>query len=131
MKRAVRPILVLLIILAGISKANFALSDCSINSTSINFGNYDVFSNSAVDSAGTITIRCTSDVVKANVTMGPSSASGTINPRKMKRLPGTDFLEYNIFINVTRTVIFGDGTGGTTVVYLQGLQVSPSPGVKT
>ncbi len=38
--------------------------------------------------------------------------------RKMKR-PEGDLLEYNIYTDVTRTVIFGDGTGGTSNVQVK------------
>jgi spore coat protein U-like protein len=120
-------ILILVLIVFATLKANIAMSQCSISATSIAFGTYDVFSNIPVDSSGTISISCIKDVVKASLTIGPSSASGTINPRKMKRSPGTDLLEYNIFVDVTRTVIFGDGAGGTTVVNLKRPSGKPQP----
>lgn len=127
MNRHLNTILLLAVILAFIIRPSPAISDCTISATSIAFGRYDIFSNSPLDSVGTISLSCTSDVVKANMTMGASSASGTINPRKMKRSAGSDYLEYNIFVDVTRTAIFGDGTGGTTIIELRRPTGKPAP----
>lgn len=97
-------------------------SRCSITGLSINFGSYNVFLPTPTDSTSTFTLNC-EDVPWADLKLGPSSTSGTFNPRRMKRSGGSDFLDYNIFIDAGRTVIFGDGTGGT-----QTLRVHKPPG---
>ena len=50
------------------------------------------------------------------MTLSVSSTSGSFNPRRMKRSGGNDLLGYNVYTDVTRTAIFGDGTGGTSLV---------------
>ena len=102
------------------------MAGCSVNASSIGFGAYDTFSNTPRDSSGSISVNCTSEVVKANVTMSASSTSGTFNPRKMKGT-GADRLDYNIFIDGSRTVIFGNGTGGSSLVDLKRPTGKPAP----
>jgi spore coat protein U-like protein len=108
-------LLILLFSFLGIFKAEIALSQCTMNSTPINFGNYDVFSSMPLDAVGTITVNCSRDVVRATVTLN-QGLYGTFNPRRMKRSGGTDLLNYNVYTDVARTTIFGDGTGGTSRV---------------
>ena len=126
-------LIILFLFFCGVLKAEIAISGCTIGVTPINFGNYDTFSSTPLDAVGTITVNCTGDVNKANVTLGVSSASGTFNPRRMKRSGGSDLLDYNIYIDVTRTVIFGDGTGGTSDVQVkrQGPSVPWSENIST
>lgn len=106
-------------------KAEISLSQprCSISGLSIHFGSYNVFSPNPTDSTGTLTLNC-EDVAKAELKLSASSTSGTFNPRKMKQSGGTDFLDYNIFTDAGRSVIFGDGTGST-----QTLTVHKPPGI--
>ncbi len=93
----------------------FSQSRCSIGGVSINFGNYNIFSPSPTDSIGIINLNC-ENVPWVDLKLGVSSTSGTFNPRRMKRSGGSDVLEYNIFTDPARTVIFGDGTGGTQTI---------------
>jgi spore coat protein U-like protein len=108
-------------------KAEIGLSDCTVSTTPVTFGNYDIFSTHPLDTAGTVTVNCTSDVVKANLTLGQSATSGSFNPRQMKRSGGTDLLNYNIFTDVARTTIFGNGTGGTAEIGLKRPTGKPQP----
>jgi spore coat protein U-like protein len=109
-----------------IVRVETVIGGCSVNASSIGFGAYDSFSNTPRDSSGSISVNCTSEVVKANVTMSASSISGTFNPRQM-RGPGADRLDYNIFIDGSRTVIFGNGTGGSSLVDLKRPSGKPAP----
>ncbi len=108
-------------------KAELGRSQCRVNATSVRFGNYDSFSSTPSDTTGTISVSCTSDVVKANVSMGPSAISGMFIPRRMKQSGGADRLSYNIYTDVARTVVFGNGTGGTTNIRLQRPPGKPAP----
>lgn len=123
----IRKILIMIIFFFGILKVDMALSQqCTINVTPISFGNYDAFSSIPLDATGTITINCV-DVVWAEVKLGVSSSSGTFNPRRMRRSGGADLLDYNIYTNATRTVIFGDGTGGTEAIEIHKPPGTPRP----
>ena len=108
-----------------------ALSQCTMRATSIGFGNYDVFLNSPLDTSGTFILDCQAFVTKVNVTLAASSTSGTFNPRKMKRTGGSDLLSYNIYTDVSRTIIFGNGTGGTSEIILRKPHGKPDPWSQT
>ncbi len=80
--------------------------------------NYDVFSLYPLYSTGTIAVSCNNpDKNPMPVTIAVSSGgSGTFNPRQMKAAAGTDLLNYYLYTSAARTVIWGDGTGGTSTV---------------
>jgi spore coat protein U-like protein len=117
----------LLFILIGIFQTKIALSQCTVTATPINFGSYDVFSDIPLDTTGIISVSCSTSVVKADITLGPSSNSGTFNPRKMKQSGGNNLLNYNIYIDVTRTTILGNGTGGTAGIGFKRPPGKPAP----
>jgi spore coat protein U-like protein len=94
------------------SDASAQAPSCTISSTSVVFGNYNVFNGTALDSTGTITYRCNSTA--ANITISLSKGqSATYNPRRMNK--GAEILTYNLYRNAARTTIWGDGTGGSSV----------------
>lgn len=93
-----------------INRESFA--QCTVTATSINFGNYDITSTVDLDSTGTITVTCSNDR-NVVIAIGPS-LNGGINPRRMKHSILNDFLNYNIYQDIARTTIWGDGTNGTS-----------------
>jgi spore coat protein U-like protein len=92
--------------------------NCGVSTTPVNFINYDVFSLSPAYSTGVVVVSCNSpDQHPLPVTISINSGgSGTFNPRQMRAATGTDRLNYYLFTNASRTVIWGDGTGGTSTV---------------
>jgi spore coat protein U domain-containing protein, fimbrial subunit CupE1/2/3/6 len=85
---------------------------CTISTTSVNFGNYNVFNGTALDSTGTISYQCNS--AAANITVSLSKGlSTTYNPRQMSK--GAERLSYNLYRDAARTSIWGDGASGTAV----------------
>ncbi|HSO07561.1 MAG TPA: spore coat U domain-containing protein [Pelomicrobium sp.] len=93
-----------------------AAAVCQASASGINFGAYDVFSPLAATSTGTITVTCrVAPPPTVVIAIGPSAVSGLINPRRL-RGGGSDTVDYNVFIDNARTVIWGDGVlGGSTV----------------
>jgi spore coat protein U-like protein len=90
---------------------------CNVATTNINFGIYDVFSNVPKDSTGSISVDCDEAPPPIVVIrIGPSSGSGGFNPRQMRHTTRPDRLNYNLFIDSSRSVIWGDGTGGGSTV---------------
>jgi spore coat protein U-like protein len=93
---------------------NILSAACSVSTTPVNFGNYDVFSASPTDSTGFITVTCDeTPPPDVTVSIGQSPNSGGFNPRKMKLTGGTDLLNYNLYTSGSYTRIWGDGTSGT------------------
>lgn len=92
-----------------------AAASCSILTTSgVSFGSYDTFSPTSLDSTGLVSFRCTGvapgDVLSIQLSRG---TSGTFLPRGMTNRSWR--LEYNLFLDAARTIVWGDGTSGTSV----------------
>ena len=88
-----------------------AAPTCTISTTSVNFGSYNVFASSATDSTGTITITCNGAAHDVVVSLS-KGASSSYNPRTM--MMGSEVLSYNLYRDAARTSIWGDGTAGTS-----------------
>ena len=104
-----------LAVLTGIgwaSPASAAGPSCTISATSVNFGNYNVFTAAPLDSTGTVTYNC-NDKAKNITVMLSKGVSGTYSPRTMMK--GAEPLSYNLYTDAARSIVWGDGTGGTSV----------------
>ena len=106
-------LLILLALVIGTLYASDAHAQaCTISATSVNFGSYNVFNGSHTDSTGTVTYRCNGSA--HNITIGLTQGAGaSFNQRQMQK--GSESLTYNLFVDASRTNIWGDGTGGTSV----------------
>jgi spore coat protein U-like protein len=87
-----------------------AEANCTISTTSVAFGSYDVFSATPRDANGTVQIDCTP---RENIQVTLSSGSSSVfSPRTLRS--GSNILNYNLFRNAARTQIWGDGSAGTS-----------------
>ena len=96
-----------------LSKAAYAAT-CSIGAiASVAFGSYNVFNGNAVDSAGSVTYRC-DDVAALDTIMVQLSrgSSATFQPRTLRQ--GGDQLQYNLYLDPSRSTVWGDGSAGTS-----------------
>ena len=82
-----------------------------INVQSVLFGTYDTFSALHLESTGNVEVTC---VLTTAYTIALSPGNGSYMPRVMNS--GVHALSYNLYTDATRTTIWGDGTGGTSVV---------------
>ena len=91
---------------------------CRVTTTPVSFGGYDSFSNFPTTSTGAIAVSCNNPANKPMpVTIAISSGvSGKFTPRQMKSATGVGRLNYLLFTDPARTIIWGDGTGGTSTV---------------
>ncbi len=85
---------------------------CTISTTPVSFGSYDVFATTPVDSTGSVTYRCQPQDKNITVSLN-KGGSPTFDPRRM--LKGSEALNYNLFLDPARVQIWGDGTAGTQV----------------
>ena len=92
----------------AVSRAEAA---CTITTTSVSFGSYNVFAGSADDGTGQITYRCTNPRPPMVTIQLDKGGSPSFSPRQMRR--GSETLNYNLYLDSTRSTIWGDGTGGT------------------
>ena len=86
---------------------------CTWSSTNpVAFGTYDVDSPTPDDANGSVTFNC-KGVGGASVIIDLSTGgSGTYAVRRMTGSVA-DTLNYNLYLNATRTQVFGNATGGT------------------
>jgi spore coat protein U-like protein len=101
-----------LLVLAVTLLPSVAEASCSISTTGVNFGAYDVFDPSPVDSTGSARYQCTGGTDSFTISLSQGS-SGTFNPRSM--VLGNSALNYNMYLDAARTSIWGDGTAGTSL----------------
>lgn len=110
-------LLIALLATAAVVSLSFsALAVCSLSSTSISFGTYDVFSTNPLDTNGSIVYRCGNADNNISISLD-KGAAGSFNPRRM--LNGSEALNYNLYLDAARTVIWGDGTGGTQSYFIK------------
>ena len=83
---------------------------CTISSTGVSFGTYDVFAPAPTDSTGSVVYDCDPADKNIRITLSTGS-SGTFLPRELTN--GLDQLAYNLFDDAALTSIWGDGTGGS------------------
>lgn len=83
---------------------------CSLSGAAIAFGTYNPISPTNLDSAGSVIYRCAGR--DRNITITLSRGGGTSYATR-RMVKGTEQLFYNLYRDAARTVIWGDGTGGT------------------
>lgn len=93
--------------------APLSLCSCTVTATGVSFGNYNVVNAAPTDSTGTVRVRCTLLVALAgSFTVDLSTgSSGTYAQRTLHNGPSS--LDYNLYTDVARTQIWGNGSGGS------------------
>lgn len=103
-----------------------ALADCTVSASPTSFGTYSPFSISPLDGTGNVQVSCTllgviSLLVSYDILLSPGSSSTFAN----RTMTGGGYnLNYNLYTTAGRSSIWGDGSGGTSIVsdgYLLGL----------
>lgn len=90
---------------------------CSVTATDVAFGAYDGLAQLQVDSTGDVEVSCGTDTI-GDVMSYEIELSGSnkgTKPREMKE-SGNNILEYNLYTDPSRTLIWGDGKGSTVMV---------------
>ncbi len=97
-----------LVSMAGRAEAQLG---CTITTTSVSFGAYNVYVPSPLDSTGTVTYTCGLGILGITIDLGKGSSS-SFNPRTMTS--GANTLNYNLYLDAARARIWGDNTAGTS-----------------
>ncbi|HET9361851.1 MAG TPA: spore coat U domain-containing protein [Vicinamibacterales bacterium] len=107
-----RGLMIAALCLAGATSAAAQQApSCTISAVSVAFGNYNVFTATPVDSAGSVTFRCNAAAANISITLSKGTSS-TFAPRTMTRVG--EALNYNLYLDAARTNVWGDGSGGTS-----------------
>ena len=94
-----------------------AQAACKFNTVSaVAFGAYDVFS--LVATMGTGSIRVSNCSGNSFVAMLSTGNGGSFTPRTLRN--GVNTLQYNLYKDANRTVIWGDGSAGTATASANG-----------
>jgi spore coat protein U domain-containing protein, fimbrial subunit CupE1/2/3/6 len=88
---------------------------CSLTSTSMVFGTYDVLVTTPLDTTGSLIYRCSQRDHNIQITLDRGGAQ-SFETRRM--VNGTEQLLYNLYLDAARTIIWGDGSGGTQVLFI-------------
>jgi spore coat protein U-like protein len=91
--------------------AQHAAAGCTASAQGVAFGAYNPLSGAAVDGVGNVAVSC--DVATA-YTVALSPGSGSYAARTMTS--GAHRLGYNLYVDATRAVVWGDGTAGSAAV---------------
>jgi spore coat protein U-like protein len=99
---------------------SWAVPTCTIDSVvPVSFGGYDVFSPTATDGTGSVTYTCSgaggADVVAIELSTG---GGNSFSPRALAA--GINMLDYNLYLDASRSSVWGDTTGGTSRYSLTG-----------
>lgn len=89
---------------------------CSVSTVpALNFGTYNPTNGANDDATTNFTVTCT-DTSPYNVGLDKGTTSGgTIAIRKMKDGPGTHTIDYTLYSDSARSVVWGDVIGTNTV----------------
>lgn len=96
---------------------------CTISAVGVNYGAYNPQSAANDDANGSVSLACPTAVTAPIVALN-GGLWGAANARKLKHLTLSYFINYNLYTTAARTVIWGDGTSGTSALTLSGGSVS-------
>ncbi len=95
-----------------VSQTALAAPACSFSSvTSVIFGPYTVFATIATNGVGGLGIRCLGG--NGSFTVGLSAGQSNSYAKRVMT-SGANELNYNLYTNTARTIIWGDGSGGSS-----------------
>lgn len=104
--------------------------NCSVSVNTMSFGTYDPQDLSPHDGVGNVNVTCTALLLGGNVSYEISINEGSSGSYSSRTLQGgQDDIDYNLYTNSARTLVWGDGSGGTVTQtdgysFLLGLLIS-------
>lgn len=129
MKPSPAQLVIIMLCMACFTTAADAAVSCGVSTTGVAFGSYDPVLGQNRDTSGTISVSCTGnsgDAVSYSLLL--SAGDGTFSSRAMagSAVP----LQYNLYSDIARSQVWGDGTAGTIVVS-DSYSISTSPAVRS
>ena len=88
---------------------------CAVATSAVAFGAYDPQSNKPRDTNSAVQVTCSgSPGEKVGYVLALVSPDGERELDNMSKSPGT--LQFNLYLDIARTQVWGDGTNGTAVI---------------
>jgi spore coat protein U-like protein len=118
---AVRPMAMagLLATISALAAPPTQAANCTLSAQGVVFGIYDTLANQNLDGTGSVSVSCDTN---ASFTVALSPGHGTTLLRQMQG--GADVMTYNLFTDSLRSIIWGDGAGGTALANGSGTSVT-------
>jgi len=91
--------------------ASQAQALCTVTALPVVFGAYNPLSSQNVDGAGSVSIAC---VPASAYAVSLNTGLGTYSARRMAS--GSYSINYNLYVDAARSVVWGDGSGSTSTV---------------
>ncbi|TPG54869.1 Csu type fimbrial protein [Sphingomonas glacialis] len=89
-------------------------NSCVVSTTAINLVNVDLISTAARDATGGMAVTCTNG---AGWSAAADAGNGTgATPGARQMVSGADVLDYALYSDAARTILWGDGTAGTQAI---------------
>jgi spore coat protein U-like protein len=106
-------------LLAVLCVGNVQAKTCTVSGGSVAFGLFDPTSAANLDTTGNLTVDCNEKInVVLSLNVGGGAGAGYSQGRKMTR-NGGGTLTYNLYANASRTLVLGDGTGGSRTLNIR------------
>lgn len=99
------------VLAAALSLACLPAIACGINVAPLSFGSINPLDRIDTDSVTVVTVTCPADTP---FSMAASAGNGSYVERRMTS--GSSWLAYQLYVEASRTLIWGDGTAGTGVI---------------
>jgi len=87
-----------------------ARAACNLGGAAIAFGSYDALNPLPFDTIGSMVFQCTQKDHNVMITLSKGNGSSYATRRMVD---GTQQLIYNLYIDTARSIIWGDGSGGS------------------
>jgi spore coat protein U-like protein len=79
----------------------------------INFGNYNPLTATDLETVGRIAVQCSGGAISYAMMLN-AGENGSFVTRRMRHLDS--YLNYNVYTNSAKTLIWGDGTQGSNII---------------
>lgn len=89
------------------------INDCTIAASDLNFPSSGTL-NKTVDASASLNVRCTRDAAW-RIGLSAGNSADLLN-RRMDRIGGSGSVRYQLYTNSSRSTIWGNGYGGTSLV---------------
>ena len=99
--------------------AGAQVTTCNGSNIALTLGNYDSYQSVPKDASAIFTVTCTRSggppTTTVTLGLGPSLNSGTVASRQLKLTSGTDLLNYNLYRDAGRSLVWGNTIGTNTL----------------
>lgn len=100
---------------------------CRISTTALAFGQYVPSRNGASDFTATVEVTCTASGTTSVPIVGSISLTGRGGNARRELSDGQHRLRYQLFLDPARTILWGDGSGGTRTKSITGVAGGATP----